>query len=550
MKRVSHWVALVLLLAGCASFPTAGPVNAANPELPQGADIAQQASGPGRDANPRQILEGFLRASAAGFDDDFATARLFLTKEAARAWIPTGSVLIYPTDKSPELALTLGGTASDESASMQLSAPVTGVVDARGVRTSPTSSTPTQLSFELVRDSDGQWRISRLDDGLLLSSVAFQTAFTERTLSFISVDQQAFVPDVRYLPRRRLPTHIVNALLSGPVKWLENAVTTAVPSGAVLTLNSVEVTDGVARVELTTDTSGLSAKDRALLRAQVLQNLTGVPAVGSVVVTVNGASITEREVAPDATRRQGALLAVREGQIVRRDGDKFAPLPLAASVDNPQHPTYVGDRVVFLASGKLWQTTPEGQVTEVGADANLPPSVDRFGWIWAVGPTAAGELQVVQLPGNNGKVLAPWLAASRIRRLAVSPEGTRVAVVREIGTGSRVEVAAVRRDALGVPLSLGDPVVLGEYPQIVEELGWENPTQLLALRQVEQHAVLESLSVGGTRNSVRIKDTAVDLAVSPERGLFISTAAGELYERQGGVWRLLATGIAQPSFGD
>src|SRR5690606_39942012 len=76
-------VAALLALAGCVSIPDSGPVRAADPLPPEGSSVTLIAYGPTPGATAHQIVQGFLRAVAAGGGDEFAVAREYLAAPVA-----------------------------------------------------------------------------------------------------------------------------------------------------------------------------------------------------------------------------------------------------------------------------------------------------------------------------------------------------------------------------------------------------------------------------------------------------------------------------------
>ena len=83
------------------------------------------------------------------------------------------------------------------------------------------------------RKVGGQWRISELPNGIVLSRDNFENSFSEYPLYFFDPDFRYLVPDVRWFPNcsGTVADRIVNALLAGPSNWLQGGVvTTAFPA--------------------------------------------------------------------------------------------------------------------------------------------------------------------------------------------------------------------------------------------------------------------------------------------------------------------------------
>ncbi|MDO4791461.1 MAG: LpqB family beta-propeller domain-containing protein [Buchananella hordeovulneris] len=545
-RRALSVLLAAAVLAGCTAYPQAGPVQAANPDLPDSAQVAQTASGPVKDAPPSEIVAGFLRASAAGLDDDFGTARRFLTQDAAVFWDPAKSALIYPSDSSLNLQTVTAGGQVD---AVKLETPVTGTLSRNGQFTATEPGSRSTLQFKMAKDEAGQWRISDLDDGVLISSASFSLSYNARNLTFLTTDRKAAVPDLRYLPRRRLATHVVNALLAGPAPWLEGAVASTVPAGAQLDGAGVELTDGVAEVELTTE-ARMSVAERALLRAQVEGSLAGIPQVQSVRTVLNGEVITEASAVLEPRPGGAPLLIVSsERRLLQRVGDSWRIVegPSEVSVD-PRHPTYLGGHFVFIDGNEL-KVMDSREARVLAVDDLTRPSADRLEWVWSQlrGP----NLTAVRKDGKSTTIAVPWLSQSQVLQLLVSRDGARLVVVRKQDGIVRLEVAGIRRDAEGIPTGLSEPSYLAEVADSFYQATWENDVQLLVLHGRDGVSLLERLPLGGVRSSQRVQDGALQVAANPSDGtVVVVNKEGELYQLRGGVWRLTSSGVTDPSFGN
>ncbi|WP_371164310.1 LpqB family beta-propeller domain-containing protein [Buchananella felis] len=538
-------VAAALSLSACTAYPQSGPVQAANPDLPDLAQVAQTASGPIKDASPTEILSGFLRASAAGLDDDFGTARRFLTPEVAGSWDPGAGVLIYPSDAG--LSIERSQTEAGGQV-VKLATAVTGTLSRHGQFNATDPDARTSLSFEMSKDAAGQWRISHLEDGVLLSSASFSLAYTARTLAFLTPDRRAAVADLRYLPLRRLPTHVMNALVVGPAPWLEGAVASAIPAGAQLTGGGVELKNGVAEVDLATETL-LTPQERSQLRAQVEASLAGIPQVQTVQIILNGEEVDNAAAALETRTTTNPLLVSSENSLRHRIGEEWEQVPAPeGAVSAPRHPTYLGASIVYTDGGQL-RILEEREARVLAEDFRAAPSVDRLGWIW--GERRGEGLSVINAAGKTRTVIAPWLAGAQVLQVLISRDGARLVTVRKQGSAVRVEAMGVARDAEGAPTALGEPAFVAEVDGEFFQLAWENDVQLLALHGREGVSVLDRIQLGGLRSSQRVQDGAVQLAVNPsDRAIVVVTKNGELLQYQGGVWRLSTTGVMDPSFGN
>ena len=286
MKPNRLWavcLAALVVLAGCVGLPRSGRVNSVSPSKTSSGAIGFAVQPPARNATPQQIVEGFLLASRAGLDDDFAVARQYLYGDAAANWKPLARVRVYPDSQDVSTTVT-------ESGAVRASVASRGTLSSHGTYTETANSAVLTTEFSLAKNADGQWRIVSLDDGVFLSENAFSQQFIETPLYFLAPDSNALVADLRYYPRRTFATSAMNGLLAGPSEWLASGVHTAVPTGTKL-LKSVDVVDGEATVDLSSVVLAASAKERAALLEQITRTLKASSSVRSVVLKVEGADL-------------------------------------------------------------------------------------------------------------------------------------------------------------------------------------------------------------------------------------------------------------------
>lgn len=141
---------------------------------------------------------------------------------------------------------------------------------------------------------DGQWRISRLPAGLVLSSSDVDRSFRALSVYFFNPNFSTLVPDGRLIPviGTGQPTTLVRYLLRGPSTWLRPAVRTGFPAGVELNLESVPIEAGVARVDLTSAAALTDDDTRAAISQQLVWTLRQVPGVTAVAITVDGQPFT------------------------------------------------------------------------------------------------------------------------------------------------------------------------------------------------------------------------------------------------------------------
>ncbi|GAB2465526.1 LpqB family beta-propeller domain-containing protein [Xylanimonas ulmi] len=549
------------LLAGCSAIPVSGRVQEGGTDVRRDPGIGFIAESPVLGAEPDAIVRGFLLAAQAGptSTTPFSVALEYLTAGAGTTWKPYAQVFVL----DGVAQLTVSDTSDDQQghAVVHASGTVVASLDEQGVLTEEPTPISKETTFELTKES-GQWRIDSLEDGLLVPSQVFTTTFHRTRLNFLSPDQQAWVPDVRWFPQQSWRTNAVREILAGPPDWLGAAVEPVLPAGTALALNSVtDGPDGNLQVSLTDQISEASATARGLFVAQLRATLsdgTG-ESIGITLLDRNGpiapsdvASLTPpRPSGPALVLRDGALWSLAGRELVQSDtAVSLGGLdPTALAVGSGGAPVVVRD-----GAGRLVRVTGDPTALLQGTTL-LAPSVDRFGAVWSGEPT--GPIQVVLPSGGVYPVAAPWLDGRTVTSLAVSPEGARVALVSVGQGGTQVQVAGVVRDVHGVPTALARPLIVGQSVAGVTQAVWQDETALALLGQGEGSAGVYLAGVGGLAGSAgglarRVPGVNGVTALSASVGtgdILALDAQGVLYLHQASaVWPVIGQDVSLMAF--
>lgn len=547
-----------LALAGCSQIPTSGPVRqgdlvAATVDDPF---IRVLPHPPAPGLSPEAVVSGFL-AATAGFEDDHAVARLYLTSDAAARWDPSTKVTVYPDDPGLDV------TAVGHEVEVRTLAEAT--IDADGLLT-PGPGRPLRRDFGLTR-IDGEWRIDSLPDGLLLSRSDVARSFRAFDLYFLSPQGDRLVPDPVFIPidRPGAATSLVRALIDGPTPWLAPAVRSAFPEGTQLLVDAVPVENGVARVDLSADALTASDADRQRMAAQLVWTLTQLTEVTAVTVTVEGSPL---ELPVGATRQTTATWAafdpnappvlpsgylVLHGAMAEYTEGRPEPVPgvLGSGEEVVRDPTATsagdlfaavsGDGRTLLLQGRY---TPDVLTPVVTGTDLAAPSFDGYDRLWSVDRTADGSTVQVRLPeGRSPRVVAPALDGVRVVALRLAADGTRAAVVveRHDRTG-QLFLARVAPVEGGFTL---DGLRRVERQLVdVRDVAWSASDSLVVLgRQAGSALQPFTVTIDGTLTQAGGSLMGiVAVAAAPGRPLLAGTADGRVWQDSGLGWRTLSRG--------
>ena len=543
----------VLVLAGCAGLPMAGPVGAGSGAVDEPGTIFPLASSPASGADPRAIVQGFLAAGAAGLGDNFAIARQYLAGAARSSWQPTAGVVVYSNEGTLDFAQIT-------KTQISVTLPVVATLDADGRYTEAPPGARQDAVFNLLRDPSGEWRISGLDDGVLLSEPIFFSVYRATPLYFLTPHRDMLVPEVRWFPQRNAAAYAVRALLAGPSPWLRDAVTTAFPDGTRLAVDSVPISnEGNATVDLTTAAASASTYDRSLLKAQLTQVLA-LPRIRSITVTIAGVPMVEPSAATLTLdpSPSGGVEVLSGDRLLRLTGTALAPVATVgtlAGLDarSPASGTDGSPQVVLSGPDQLVLAPTASKPVQpiLAGGALLAPSVDRLGWVWSGSSLGAGPLKAVRADGTAVVVGGAWLEGRVVRSVRVSRDATRIAVVSSGPDGVTLDVAGIVRDDSGTPQRIGDRLRVGARLTSATKVVWVDEATLAVLGTsgTMTSPTMHLVPVTGRTQALPTLEGATSIAAGKgERALYLGGADGVLHNLQGASWVTVATNVTDPAF--
>lgn len=558
-----------LLLVGCSGLSGGGPVQ---PGLDVSAPIAPQIGlvYPGPDARETQqgIVSGFLRAGASS-DGKYDNARKFLTSRMAERWQPDETIVLLAGNESPTTRLL-------DPATVQVTAPVAGTVDADGRYTAarPGSSASARFSLTSV---GGQWRIDGMPEGFgrWIADDDVPRLVQPFAVHYVSASHRATVPDVRWFPLDRLLTRLANAQLAPVPDHLLGAATTAVPAGARLLGDAVSVdASGVVSVNLIASRLAPGETTRENIWAQFLTTLTQDPTVTAVTLQIDGVPVdldgVEGPVSslarigfPPEPDTASVAPVVRRGATVAVFDPTGSVQQKGASSGPRTYPEVPADftRLALSADGaetaavdpsgdglSRWRGTNRYEVPPFGTDVGAP-AYDRRGFLWA-GAVGSGDARLFTVDtrvspadlvaARAQPVEASWLAGRRVVEARVAADGDRVVVLstRPDGRDVRLDLAGVVRGGGQRPERLSAPLRLGSWVTRATGLTWVDAQQVATVASVGGAPVRPVLvSVDASVSSLPEAAGARAVAtVGVERDLYLVTRENRLLSRSGLRW--------------
>ncbi len=546
-------VALCLLgVAGCVNVPTGGRVasgRAAERAGPVDDPYVRLIPvPPGKDWPPALIVQGFLTASAA-FDDRHAVARMYLAPKVDWGPDPRPGVTVY------EGSLNVGPPVESDSdgagTRIQVTGRQLGTIGQDGQYQAISSKV--NEAFQLGKDANGQWRITGLPEalhtGLLLGRRDVDRAFRTLNLYFFVPDGTVLVPNPIFLPlinRRELPSQLVRAVLSGPTSWLGRAVRTEFPPGTSLLGDRVDVTDGVATVNLSRQAARGSLSG---MSAQLMWTLRQLPEVTRMRLEIDGEPVSPRGVGetqePQDWRNNDAdvmtpgrafrpaYLRAGNGQLQELNGDHVEPVGRPGGF-RLYHPAVSLDEG-FVAGldqssgtvllGDLNGATPRRALGASEGGRFITPSWDRVGALWMVENHRGGSRLWVKDQGRAPVEVGEWeLRGQTVKALRVARDGVRMAAIVETGGHEQIQIGRVVRGRTGVA-SVSYFLPISSEIVDAEDLAWRNANELAVLGTTQRQPHMVSYHVPVSGGQIRPVGTGggdmISIAALPHSPLLV-----------------------------
>jgi hypothetical protein len=490
--------ALVIALgAGCVSIPTSSPVFAGSAEVLPGGSVGMIAQGPTNGQGPEEVLRGFLLAGQAGptAAAPFALAKEYLTPEAARSWLPMARAVVI--DNVASL-----GISQDENPDIvhaTVTGRVVGVVNSGGEYVELQTPENMVLPYTLQRVA-GNWRISDLEDGVIVPSKVFTAAYRYTRIYRPTTDGRFWVSEVRWFPQATWRTNAIHALFDGPPAWLLDVVSPAAPENLALALEDIEQgVNGTYLVRVQGRVREASAETRALLRAQIAATLLDEPGATDVtLVDAQGPIPIPDGPLPMVAETRGAALALAQGQVWEVKGR--ALVPTIGDYAIPEDPTAMA--VEYGTSQNVAWRVGSSAIVMAGSDHALfagenvlAPTADVYGFIWS--GEQNGTIVAIDSGGHVVTVSAAWLDNRRVESIRVSPDGARIAVVTRDTDGTRLQVAGIIRNAAWVPIGLAMPLEVGASLLNIGAVAWHDVTTLAVVGTLNANRGVYLVGIGG-----------------------------------------------------
>ena len=538
MKRTLVFaIAALVGLSACSGIPTSGPVNAGD-IINDTVDPVQVflPRDPQVGSSPDELLRDFLQAATSP-QDDYAIARKFLAAPIRTSWQPNAGVTIRTGPVDP---------IEEDESTLVYPIVTSAHIDGTGRYTEDAPDGPSdELRFRFVKE-DGEWRISELDPGIVLSEDNFRTVFGAYPLYFFDPTYTYLVPDVRWLPTtNQVPQRITEALLAGPSPWLAGVVATAFAPGTKAG-DPVSVESGIARVDLSTEARDADGPARNRMRQQLKASFANVQTVTSVTLSAGGVDLQVNEAGAAQAIVQpsvNALPLVREG-----DGFGFATAQGITDVPGVSASVIAADAKGATIAGSVTAVRSAAGVSIINGSSAaqlidprpglIDPAVDNFGYVWSAQGDRVDSIRAFDPDGAAQKVTMSFDPGSRLISMNVSGDGTRLLLYLSTDAGPVLGVAGIAREG-SLPKLLGEFVSFPVADATPVDATWVDNNTVAALYGGADSRVTvfpigaPSFTLGSLSNGLSI----ASVGDGGSDNLRVLAADGLVYRPRGAGWQ-------------
>ncbi|MDT0571727.1 LpqB family beta-propeller domain-containing protein [Streptomyces sp. DSM 3412] len=519
--RATAYVGIgAVLLAGCASMPDSGDMRDVESTPRQDAKVRVFALPPAEDAEPQEIVRGFLEALTSD-DLNYETARKYLTGDALKTWDPGESTTVLVEAPTAYTQVTGERSGADEYG-FELSGKNVARVDGQHAYRPTGGQYRKPVHLTRVKET-GQWRIDELPQGVVLGRSDFERNYKSINKYYFTSAAQSGEPgtvaDPVYVRSQVDPvTQVVRDLLKGPTSWLNPVARTSFPSGTALLKGTKALTpDDQNRlvVPLNKKADRVSNSRCREMAAQLLFTLQDYMPTGVNEVELQG-----------STGAQLCLLGENEAGVVAShgldrsagyeyliDGDRKlvrlserdpvttpSPVPGALGEGEKQLRSAAvsrgEDRAAGVsADGSELYVTPltaggtlgDPALRSAGATAKdrlTTPSWDGRGDLWVADrdPEKPRLLVLADGMGEPLEVRTPNLDG-RIEAVRVAADGVRVALILESKGKRALYIGRIERDADAESTTVSIVELRSVTPDLedVTAMSWAGDSQLVVV---------------------------------------------------------------------
>jgi len=165
-------------------------------------------------------------------------------------------------------------------------------------------------------------------------------------------------------------------------------------------------------------------------------------------------------------------------------------------------------------------------------------------YLWSVSRVQGSEIIATSPSLEQSTIMAPWLTGQLVRAFEISPEGSKIAILVQGSSRTRVLVSAVIRNSLGTPIELTEPLEVASELSNPSSVSWVDQITIATLNTASKSTSVLLSTIGGTsRQLPALPGTRKIMAAGTSSQLYLLTETGELFSFRGSAWTPLRQSI-------
>jgi hypothetical protein len=283
------------------------------------------------------------------------------------------------------------------------------------------------------------------------------------------------------------------------------------------------------------------------MKAQLVATLSQLPTITKVAISIESSA----QDIPDSDLEvsfgpSGTLVALGEEGLKAVSGATADLIPAGLSFFSSRTVT---DLALSASVSKIAASTSTG-VFETALDnpGKAAKFLDARTLLTAVHYDPLGKLWLVsgsQVSVDSKPLTTSWLGGQSIIAFALSPEGSRAALIVDRGASNQVLLASVIRDQTGTPIELAEPIALAAELSNPTLVSWFDKVTLSILSSQTDSSNISLVEIGGgTRLVQGLADARSLVALGDGSAMYLLKDTGELFTFRGSFWASIASSVS------
>ena len=169
---------------------------------------------------------------------------------------------------------------------------------------------------------------------------------------------------------------------------------------------------------------------------------------------------------------------------------------------------------------------------------------DSQEYLWSMSRVIDSEIIATAPSLEQSIVSATWLNGQSVRAFAIAPGGSKIAMLVQGPSRTRVLVSAVVRNLTGTPIELAEPIEVAAELADPSSISWIDQITVATVNTASGSTSALLSTIGGTSRQIpALPGTRKIVAAGTSSQLYLLTETGELFSYRGSAWTPLRQSV-------